>query len=62
MTMLIDSLRSTLERIFDPIINDIDRLVSEQISDARLKRVMENHPKGQKIEVSNVACQTAPTL
>jgi hypothetical protein len=52
ITILNDSSRATLHEIFEPIINDIDRLVSEQISQARLKRVLERHPKGQEIKVN----------
>lgn len=52
ITILNDSSRATLHEIFEPIINDIDRLVSEQISQARLKRVLERRPKGQEIKVN----------
>ena len=50
--MLSESIRETLYKIFEPIIIDIERLVSEQISQARIKRYVENHSKGQKITVS----------
>ena len=48
--------RDTLKDIFEPIINDIDRLVSQQINEARVKRLTEQHPKGGKITVSDTVC------
>lgn len=43
-----------LQHIFDPVINDIDRLVTEQVTQARLKRLEEQHPGGSEIKVCDL--------
>lgn len=55
--MLTSVPRTQLYEIFDPIILDIERLVSEQINEARLKRIMDHHPKGKEITVSISHCR-----
>lgn len=51
--------RSTLQEIFNPIVEHIDGLVNHQVThqvtQARLKRLQERHPNGQEITASNVA-------
>ncbi len=53
--MLKNDTRETLHEIFKPIVNGIDRLVSEQVSQARLKRARDHHAKGDKINVRDLA-------
>ena len=39
-----------LKGIFDPVFKDIDRLVDEQVSKVRIKRMQDQHPKGALIK------------
>lgn len=56
--MLNENIRETLYKIFEPIIIDIERLVSDQIAQARIKRYVEHQSKGQKITVNKATCYT----
>jgi hypothetical protein len=42
--------RRHLSGIFTPVIEEIDRLVGEQISKVQIKRMSQKHPKGDKIK------------
>ena len=50
--------RVQLYEIFEPIIFDIDRLVSDQITQVRLRRLSDQHPKGKEIAVGDTAGQS----
>jgi hypothetical protein len=54
--MLNNIFRDQLYEIFEPIIFDIDRLVSDQITQVRLKRLSDQHPKAKEIAVSDTLC------
>jgi hypothetical protein len=41
-----------LKEIFDPLIDDIKRLVDEQVNLVQKKRLSESHPKADEIKVS----------
>jgi len=41
-----------LKEIFDPLIDDIKRLVDEQVNLVQKKRISESHPKAGEIKVS----------
>lgn len=43
-------LRARLAKFFDHITRDIDSLVREQIDEVRIKRLRENHPKGDSVK------------
>jgi hypothetical protein len=38
-------------QIFEPLITQIIQLVAEQVSNVRIKRMGDNHPKGKEIKV-----------
>jgi hypothetical protein len=37
-------------QIFEPLITQIIQLVAEQVSNVRIKRMSDNHPKGKEIK------------
>jgi hypothetical protein len=43
--------RDDVKSIFDPLINDIERMVEEQVNLVTLKRMSEGHPKADQIKV-----------
>ena len=44
--------RLDVKKIFDPLINDIERLVDEQVNLVKVKRMSDGHPKAKEIKVS----------
>jgi len=45
--------RAELQKLFEPVIEDIDAMVTDQITRARRKRVREGQPGGNGIKVSD---------
>lgn len=45
--------RAELQKLFEPVIEDIDAMVTDQMTRARRKRVREGHPGGNGIKVSD---------
>ena len=48
---LISFSRDDVKKIFDPLINDIERLVEEQVNLVTVKRMSEGHPKATEVKV-----------
>ncbi len=43
--------RKDVKAIFDPLVNDIERLVDDQINLFLVNRLSEGHPKAEEIKV-----------
>lgn len=52
------SISDSVHQIFEPVINEIEKLVAEQANKVRVKRLTDNHPKGPDIKVRLVTCLT----
>ena len=50
------STSDSVHQIFEPVINEIEKLVAEQADKVRVKRLTDNHPKGPDIKVRLVTC------
>lgn len=50
--MILSQSRDDLRAIFQPVIEEISRLIAEQISKVRAKRLQEKHTKTADIKVS----------
>jgi hypothetical protein len=48
--------------IFDPLIIDIERLVSEQVNLVKIKRAEEYHERGDEIKAGNIAWMSEALL
>jgi hypothetical protein len=44
--------RNDLREIFQPVFEEIDKLVSQQVNEVRIKRMSMNHAKGATIKVN----------
>ena len=52
------STSDSVHQIFEPVINEIEKLVAEQVDKVKVKRLTDNHPKGPDIKVRLVTCLT----
>jgi len=46
--------RNDLREIFQPVFEEIDKLVAQQVNEVRIKRMSLNHPKGAAIKVKQL--------
>lgn len=47
-----NGLRRDLQEVFEPVFEEIDRLIKQQVNEVRLKRLADKHPKGETIRVT----------
>ena len=48
---MLNGVRDTLKRIFQPLITDIQRLVDDQVNLVKVKRMTDGHAKAKEIKV-----------